>query len=255
MPRRTLPGDPKAKMQSARKAMALTALETKAQQFTNPKFLALVLLVLLVALNGCVSLTVPPAERLREHPKRVVRYPANAGQAVGTVVGIPLSIVLLPVTVPYIYLATDRSFETGQFAMVPWVVSQAVGIICVGGPPWLLFGWWGRTEPVEKPRPGSAEDEIAITESFYYLGNCYLNGQGRTKKDEMEAYIYFLVAASRGHEDASKMLSTLESRLTQAQIAEGKQRAQVWVEHHQNRLQYLRSSPPPSEPGDRPAQR
>lgn len=44
--------------------------------------------------SGCAS----TSQQLLEHPKAVVRYPAKAGEVAGGIVGIPVGIVLLPVS-------------------------------------------------------------------------------------------------------------------------------------------------------------
>jgi S1-C subfamily serine protease len=58
----------------------------------------------------------------------------------------------------------------------------------------------------------------------YNLGICYAKGQG-VRKDYVEAYKWMLLAAGQGDEDAKKVMTTLEDRMTREQIAEGQKLA------------------------------
>jgi TPR repeat protein len=61
------------------------------------------------------------------------------------------------------------------------------------------------------------------------LGDCYERGDG-VAKYEVEAYKWDLLAAAQGDTKAKRNASLLELLLSQEQIAEGKRRAQDWLE-------------------------
>ena len=88
-------------------------------------------------------------QRLIEHPKRTVRYPAKAGETVGYIAGCPVAIVCLPVTLP-IY-AFNRDSEKARWApLYPWIFTRDATTTLIGGGPWLFSGWWG--VPQSKPK-------------------------------------------------------------------------------------------------------
>ena len=116
---------------------------------TNKNTIILVFSLMVTSLlPACRSLG--NADRtLVEHPKKCVRYPANAGRAVGTVVGIPVGIVLaLPTMAVYNFLPVDEETK-GWSGIFPFVVCQQLGTVIIGGLPWCAFGWWGvpKSEP------------------------------------------------------------------------------------------------------------
>jgi hypothetical protein len=51
-------------------------------------------------------------------------------------------------------------------------------------------------------------------------------------QDHVEAYKWWLLADAQGHKDTRETITQLESQLTPEQIAEGKRRAQAWLEEH-----------------------
>ena len=61
------------------------------------------------------------------------------------------------------------------------------------------------------------------------LGVCYERGEG-VAKYEVEAYKWDLLAAAQGDSKAKRNASTLELLLSPEEIAEGKRRAQDWLE-------------------------
>ncbi len=63
----------------------------------------------------------------------------------------------------------------------------------------------------------------------YNLGLCYAEGIGVTK-DYVEAYKWWLLAAAAGQENSKSDMPQMESLMTQEQIAEGKRRADDWLE-------------------------
>ena len=73
----------------------------------------------------------------------------------------------------------------------------------------------------------AAEQNLAAAQSN--LGICYERGDG-VAKYEVEAYKWDLLAAAQGATKAKRNASMLELILSQEQIAEGKRRAQDWLE-------------------------
>ena len=92
-------------------------------------------------LAGCST----TSQGLLEHPKAVVRYPAKAGEVVGVVVGVPVAIVCLPISLIVGSMGTDE--ERNWAPLYPLALTANIMTTVVGGPSWLLFGWWGDTEP------------------------------------------------------------------------------------------------------------
>ncbi|MCX6928247.1 MAG: tetratricopeptide repeat-containing serine protease family protein, partial [Verrucomicrobia bacterium] len=68
----------------------------------------------------------------------------------------------------------------------------------------------------------AAEQNYA--EAQYNLGVCYNKGQG-VVKDYVEGYKWMLLAAAQGNEDAKKLVTIREDRMTREQIAEGQKLA------------------------------
>ena len=87
-------------------------------------------------------------QRLIEHPKRTVRYPAKAGETVGYIAGCPVAIVCLPVT-SFIYAFNQDSERARGAPLYPVIVTRDAVTTLIGGGPWLVFGWWGvpKSEP------------------------------------------------------------------------------------------------------------
>jgi TPR repeat protein len=73
----------------------------------------------------------------------------------------------------------------------------------------------------------AAEQNLAVAQSN--LGFCYAKGEG-VAKDEAEAYKWMRLAAAQGNEVAKTEMTELEGKLSQEQIAEGKRRANDWLE-------------------------
>lgn len=74
------------------------------------------------------------------------------------------------------------------------------------------------------------------------LGVCYERGDG-VAKYEVEAYKWDLLAAAQGDSKAKRNASMLELMLSQEQIAEGKRRAQDWLERRKQPSTNDRSEP------------
>ena len=115
----------------------------------NKGTLIVVLILILTSLLPACSSLQNANQTLVEHPKKCVRYPANVGHAIGTVVGIPVGIVLaLPTMAVYNFLPVDEETK-GWSGIFPFIVCQQLGTVTIGGIPWCAFGWWGahKSEP------------------------------------------------------------------------------------------------------------
>jgi hypothetical protein len=114
-----------------------------------------ILILIVLPSVGCVSSLQHAGKGLVNHPKGEVRYPARVGSAVGSMVGLPVCFVLLPVTVPLAYCLYpfDKSRENAERLMwlpvYPMFYCQSAGTMITGGVPYLLFGWWGVDKPPE----------------------------------------------------------------------------------------------------------
>ena len=73
----------------------------------------------------------------------------------------------------------------------------------------------------------AAAQNLAAAQSN--LGLCYERGDG-VAKYEVEAYKWYLLAAAQGDTKAKRAASLLELLLSPEEIAEGKRRAQAWLE-------------------------
>lgn len=100
-------------------------------------------LVLIICASCFLSACSATSQKLLEHPRAVVRYPAKAGETVGSIIGIPVTIVCLPVSLAV--GACVRDHETAVWApLYPYAVTVDVFTTIFAGPPWLVFGWWGK---------------------------------------------------------------------------------------------------------------
>ena len=61
------------------------------------------------------------------------------------------------------------------------------------------------------------------------LGDFYGDGRG-VAKDEVGAYKWLLLAAAQGEDEAKVMVSAREMLMSREQVAEGKRRADEWLE-------------------------
>jgi TPR repeat protein len=64
------------------------------------------------------------------------------------------------------------------------------------------------------------------------LGVMYYKGWG-VPKDYVLAYMWFILAAAQGDEEAVKLRDIVAGRMTPAQIAEAQRMAWEWLEAHQ----------------------
>ena len=105
------------------------------------------------------------ATSLANHPRAIVRYPAISGRTVfGIVPGVPLAVVLAPITVP-VGLCSDSDMG-GLYVFGPLVFSADVGGVLVGGIPWLVCGWWGRQADAQPSAGGDSTNRAdAVCES------------------------------------------------------------------------------------------
>lgn len=86
----------------------------------------------------------PGCSRLPYHPKKMVSIPSGAGVIVGTIAGIPLCVVFLPITLPiqsidHYFRGNDADFD----CIYPLAAPTYLCATALGGPSWLIFGWWG----------------------------------------------------------------------------------------------------------------
>jgi hypothetical protein len=120
-----------------------------------------------ILFSGCTSLN-NAHMALIEHPKRTVKYPAHVGETVGTIVGIPVGIVLMiPTMIVANLLPLDEETKAWS-GLYPFAACRDLGTIVIGGIPWCLVGWWGLPEPKPEadeertcrlPRGSYVEDE------------------------------------------------------------------------------------------------
>lgn len=75
----------------------------------------------------------------------------------------------------------------------------------------------------------SAEQNFANAQ--FNLGVCCLKGQG-TKQDEAEACKWFFLSSAQGFQQATDTLKKIYAVLEPKQVAEGKRRANSWLEQH-----------------------
>ena len=109
-------------------------------------------------LTGCST----TSQSLLEHPKAVVRYPAKAGEQVGNIVGIPVAIIFLPVSL--VVGACSGDHETEIWApLYPYAITRDLFTSVFACPSWLLFGWWGGTEPCPVTPPCGGWLEASTT--------------------------------------------------------------------------------------------
>ena len=62
----------------------------------------------------------------------------------------------------------------------------------------------------------------------HFLGMMYASGE-IIQKDEVQAHVWFCLAAMEGHEDAMMKRETIAARMTAEQIAEAKCLARTWA--------------------------
>lgn len=75
-----------------------------------------------------------PLEELTGHEQSLVSAPANVGAFAMGVVGVPIAVLALPITVP-VAVANDANLAP----LAPVFVVAQVGAIALGGLPWLLL--------------------------------------------------------------------------------------------------------------------
>ena len=121
------------------------------------------LLCIILFLSGCRTCSEPlinAADTLANHERKVVSKPANAGAVIGGVVGIPVAIILSPVTM----WMPSRDPYAGVFGsplIYPIAITSAGGAVLLGGSSWLLFGWWGESGTNNTGDPIGIEPLIA----------------------------------------------------------------------------------------------
>ena len=70
-----------------------------------------------------------------------------------------------------------------------------------------------------------------FAEAQINLAACYYKGKG-VAPDYVEAYKWCLLAAAQGNEDGKNAVTKMEGVMSSEQIAEGKRRANDWLEQH-----------------------
>lgn len=63
----------------------------------------------------------------------------------------------------------------------------------------------------------------------FNLGVMYADGNG-VPQDDIQAYVFFNLAAAQGDKDAKKYREQIAERMTKEQIAEGQKLAREWLE-------------------------
>ncbi len=94
-----------------------------------------------IALCGCSAARTTENDAIGapylDHPNAGVKYPARVGGGLGAIVGIPLVIICLPVTVP-VALITDQN----MVPVAPLVGTSFGFATLFGSLTWPFFGWW-----------------------------------------------------------------------------------------------------------------
>ena len=156
---------------------------------TNKHSLIATLVLMATALlPGCATLN-NAHQTLIEHPKRTVRYPSHVGEAVGTIVGIPVGIVLMIPTMMVAHLLPLDEETKAWSGLYPFAACCDLGTIVVGGIPWCIVGWWGLPEP----KPETEEERTAHLPRGTYvetengwtiIGETPTNGIDRNSEDK-----------------------------------------------------------------------
>ena len=96
---------------------------------------------IIFALGGCSTTRTTEKDSIGapyfDHPNAGVRYPARVGGGLGAIIGVPLIIVCLPVTVP-IALINDQNMTP----VAPLVGTSFGFATLFGSLTWPFFGWW-----------------------------------------------------------------------------------------------------------------
>ena len=82
-----------------------------------------------------------PLRALGGHENAIVSVPAKGGAVAGGIAGVPLALVALPATLPTAIALSDD----GKIRLLPFTPVFAfaeLGAIVIGGPAWVLGGWW-----------------------------------------------------------------------------------------------------------------
>jgi len=105
----------------------------------------ILLLLVLPLTQGC--------SRLTKHPKHVVAIPSTVGAGIGLVVGIPIGFVIWLGYLPHLALSSDFKMESAPYygACVPSYIVATL----IGGPVWLVDGWWGIDDPDDQEKYGT----------------------------------------------------------------------------------------------------
>lgn len=105
--------------------------------------LLLTLFSVTILSGSCVMLEdgdiLQPLVALTSHERLIVSAPSWTGAALGAVAGLPLAILALPVTLPVAVTQGDMMLVP---PFTPMLATAEIGAILLGGPVWLVAGWW-----------------------------------------------------------------------------------------------------------------
>lgn len=177
-------------------------------------------LIMVIVLPGCSSLH-RGSRTLVEHPKKIVKYPAYIGEAVGGIVGIPVTYaVMIPATLIVASLCPLNKDNDPRSYLHPFRDCIDTGTIIVGGIPWCAFGWWGVPKQEEKTIEDNThhptgdfntikrQAENGDAKAQAELGYEYQYGDG-VAKDPQEACKWNLRSAQQGNPMAQHNLAVM----------------------------------------------
>jgi hypothetical protein len=94
----------------------------------------LVMLLICIIMSGCVRMS-GAGWCFMDSDHSVVEYSAKTGFVAGSVIGIPASIISLPVTYPM-----SKHSRSGLELVVPWIFFGGCGAAITGYVPYELYG-------------------------------------------------------------------------------------------------------------------
>lgn len=100
------------------------------------KLLRIVVPLLVLTTASCESFWTP-LDVLVEHENPVVAVPAMVGAFAAGTVGVPVAVAALPIT-----LSVAAAVNEPLVPLSPVFALAEVGAVVVGGPFYLLFGWF-----------------------------------------------------------------------------------------------------------------
>lgn len=100
---------------------------------TSSRTLARAFLLTLSCLPACSSFYAP-LDELTDHDQPLVVIPATVGAVTFGVIGVPIAVAALPISVP-VGAANDANLAP----LAPVFIVAQVGAMALGGVPWLLL--------------------------------------------------------------------------------------------------------------------